>query len=110
MSISQLHLHPCELLVVTPIPVLVLPAVQGPHSITTDVSSPSTTPFLTPAARSKVGALSIPQSMASSVTHLLFLCRGHQVRRGHGIPHGAALAGQEQPLQGEAQLHHTLFR
>lgn len=59
---------------------------------------------------SKVRAFTIPQSMASSVTHLLFLCRGHQVRRGHGVPHGAALAGQEQPLQGEAQLHHTLCR
>lgn len=40
----------------------------------------------------------------------LFLCRRHQVRRGHGLPHGAALARPEQPVPGEAQLHHPLCR
>lgn len=39
VSPSQQHLHPCELLAATAIPVLVPPAVRGPHGITTELST-----------------------------------------------------------------------
>lgn len=110
VSPSQQHLHPCELLAATAIPVLVPPAVRGPHGITAELSTLPPAHFSAPQHVARWEHEAFPKSTASRVTHPLFLRRGHQVRRGHGVPHGAALAGPEQPLQGEAQLHHPLCR
>lgn len=42
--------------------------------------------------------------------HLISSPRRYQVWRGHGLPHGAAVAGPEQPLPCETQHHHPLSR